>query len=67
VFAGVVGGMTGAFYINPIAGDVAAMPGTVIGIILGLAFVVRDVPDLGDIEADNLPAPDLRAPPDPER
>lgn len=55
-------GMTGACSIDPIAGDVAATPGTVIGIVRGFALIAGALPDLGDIDADNRPTPDLRAP-----
>ncbi|MFY4815067.1 hypothetical protein ACOJIV_20580 [Haloarcula sp. AONF1] len=46
VFAGVVWGTTGAFYIDPVTGDVHATPGAAIGLFLGLAFIVREVPEL---------------------
>lgn len=46
LFAGVVWGVTGGFHVNPVAGDVHATPGTVIGLFLGLLLVSREVPDL---------------------
>ncbi|WP_050033688.1 hypothetical protein [Halorubrum halophilum] len=46
VFAGVVWGSTGAFYIDPVAGDVHATPEAAIGIVLALVLIVRDVPQL---------------------
>jgi hypothetical protein len=46
VFAGVVWGTTDAFYIDPVAGDVHATPGAAIGLLLGLAFMMRGVPDV---------------------
>jgi len=46
IFAGVVWGTTGAFYITPVAGDVHATPGSVIGLLLGLLYISRGIPDL---------------------
>lgn len=45
--AGVVWGLSGAFHIDPIARTVTASPGTVIGLAIGFAMIVADVPDLG--------------------
>lgn len=67
VLVGVAWGVTGAFHIDPIAGDVAATPGATIGIVLGFALIVRDLPDLDGIEPDDLPAPELCAPSESER
>lgn len=46
VFAGVVWGLTGAFYIDPVAGEVHATPGAAIGLALGLLYIGTEVPDL---------------------
>ncbi|ELZ42020.1 hypothetical protein C463_11441 [Halorubrum californiense DSM 19288] len=57
--AGVAWGLTGAFLIDPIGGDVAATPGATIGIVLGFALIARDLPDLDGIESNGLPGPEL--------
>jgi hypothetical protein len=46
IFAGAVWGTTSAFYINPLAGVVHATPGAVIGLVLGLVFIIYGTPDL---------------------
>jgi hypothetical protein len=46
VFAGVVWGTTGAFHIDPVAGEVHATPGAAIGLALGLVYIVHQTPEL---------------------
>jgi len=45
-------GLTGVFTINPVSGDVTAAPGAIIGLVLGLLFVVTDLPDLDRVEPE---------------
>lgn len=46
VVAGIVWGMTGVFYIDPVGREVHATPGTAIGLVLGFGLILRDVPEL---------------------
>lgn len=50
-FFGVIWGAKGLFYIDPIAGTITTTPGTIIGLALGFALIVADVPDLGESDA----------------
>lgn len=46
VVAGIVWGMTGVFYIDPVGREIHATPGTAIGLVLGFGLILRDVPEL---------------------
>ena len=52
VIFGAFWGLAGVFTINPITGDVTAAPGAVIGLVLGLLFVVTDLPDFDRVEPE---------------
>lgn len=47
---GTIWGLKGVFYINPVAGTVTVTPGTIIGLGLGLALIISDLPDFEDTE-----------------
>lgn len=46
VFAGVVWGLSGAFYIDPVRGEVHATPGTVLGLVIATGLIYRNLPEL---------------------
>lgn len=52
VVFGAFWGLTGVFTIDPIAGDVTAAPGAVLGLVLGFLFIVADLPDFDRVEPD---------------
>jgi hypothetical protein len=47
-FTGILWGVKGVLVVDPISGQYIAPPGTIIGLVLGLLFILRNLPDLED-------------------
>jgi len=49
-FIGVVWGVTGAAYINPVTGNASVSLGTILGLILGLLLIFADLPEFDAVD-----------------
>lgn len=55
VIAGTYWGISGVFIIDPLSGDVTASPSVVIGLVLGFALIVLELPDLDRVTPERTP------------